>query len=153
MRIMQDRQEFNEIRDTLRQANIKVTHARLVIYRILKHAKRELTAYDIENISLQMNDRINIGTIYSSLKLFQTAGLLQRYKVDMEQSLFSLKQFDHYARFICNHCGAIEALQDHEIDQHIKTLCHNKQANYVSFSLIIQIESCDKCNDKSDKNT
>ncbi|MFU8927082.1 Fur family transcriptional regulator [Acinetobacter puyangensis] len=149
---MQDRQEFNEIRDTLRQAKIKVTHARLVIYRILKHAKHELTAYDIENISLKMNDRINIGTIYSSLKLFQTAGLLQRYKVDMEQALFSLKQFDHYSRFICNHCGAIETFEDSEIDQRLKTLCENKQVAYVASSLIINIESCEKCKGENDKN-
>lgn len=142
---MPARQEFNEIRDTLKRANIKVTHARIIIFQILKHANKELTAYDIEGASLNNNHRINLATIYSTLKLFQNTGLIQRYKVDVSQALYSLTKSEGAVRIICKCCGFIETLEHDLLNQQINHLCSEKSLDPLSFSLVINVDSCIHC--------
>jgi Fur family ferric uptake transcriptional regulator len=52
------RQEINDIRETLKRVNIKVTLPRIMIFQILRSAPQGMTAYDIENASLMVNNRI-----------------------------------------------------------------------------------------------
>lgn len=142
---MQVRQEFNEIRDTLKRANIKVTHARVIIFKILKNASKELTAYDIEGESLVIDDRINLATIYSTLRLFQNMGLIQRYKVDVEQALYSLTRSEGAIRLSCNRCGSVQILNDPHIEHHIRNLCADKNLHANSYHLVVNVDACEQC--------
>lgn len=147
---MSVRQEINEIRDALKRANIKVTLPRIMIYQILKGSAQGITAYDIEHASIQFNNRINLATIYSNLKLFQNMGLIQRYKMDVEQALYKLAQPESAGsvRILCNNCGSIEVFNEEQINQQVSSICANKKLQLQSYHLLMNIDLCDHCKKK-----
>ncbi|GAA5011652.1 hypothetical protein GCM10023206_19910 [Acinetobacter puyangensis] len=60
--------DTNAIRDLLKHKHIKVTLPRLMIYKVMQQSSHAMTAYEIEDILLQQNHRLNWVTIYSTLK-------------------------------------------------------------------------------------
>jgi Fur family ferric uptake transcriptional regulator len=142
------RQEINDIRETLKRVNIKVTLPRIMIFQILRSAPQGMTAYDIENASLMVNNRINLSTIYSTLKLFQSTGLIQRYKMNLEQAMYSLNHLDGPIRISCKQCGCLEVFENAKLQDQIDQFCHLKQIPLQSFTLVLTIDSCPNCSAK-----
>ncbi|OEY97512.1 hypothetical protein BJI46_09795 [Acinetobacter qingfengensis] len=145
---MVNRQEINDIRDILKRAKIKVTLPRIMIFQILKNSPQGMTAYDIENASLMINNRINLSTIYSTLKLFQNTGLIQRYKINLEQAMYSLTHIDGPIRICCKHCGSMDTINDPHLQQTIQIFCQQHQLYMTSYSLILNVDFCSHCQQK-----
>ena len=140
-----NRQEINDIRDMLKRANIKVTLPRIMIFQILRSSPQGMTAYDIENASLMVNNRINLSTIYSTLKLFQSTGLIQRYKMNLEQAMYSLNYVEGPIRINCKQCGSLEIFDDASLKQQVDGLCLDKNLRLASYSLVVNVECCESC--------
>jgi Fur family ferric uptake transcriptional regulator len=135
---MLNRQENNQIRDLIKSKNIKVTLPRMWICQILKHATQGLTAHDIENLSVRYNNRMNLTTIYTTLRLFQNVGLVNRHKIDSAQATYTLVQSDGNIR-IASMQGVVQVLEDIEITRQIEQLCRHKQLKLQSYSLTINV--------------
>lgn len=139
-------QDMVEIRDFLKQANIKVTVPRLLTLRVLKHASEPMTAYDIEAALYEFDDRINLASIYSSLKTFQNVGIIQRYKSQPGvQSVYIFAGTISPIRVICRQCGSIECLDHSDISECIKQSSKQHQLSVASFHLTVNVDACKHC--------
>lgn len=141
-----DFQNTNEVRNILKQKNIKVTLPRIVIFQILQQAKNGLSAYDIETILINsVNHRINLTTIYLTLKMFYNTGLIQRYKVDSDRAIYILSKSATNINLECKNCGAVSLIKNEEIENKIKELCLIFQPDTQTYNLTICMEYCTEC--------
>ncbi|AOA58851.1 Fur family transcriptional regulator [Acinetobacter larvae] len=137
--------QLNNARDVLKRVDVRVTIPRLAIYDILENVDVGLTAYDIENMLIKMDHHINLATIYTTLKLFQNKGLIQRYKTDFEQAIYFINPKASAVQFKCQHCGSLQSWYDEEIKQRITQLCQQRQLSLQDYRVIIDVAHCEHC--------
>ncbi len=100
--------EAKEFKETLRSIGSKATPSRLAVLKILKKAKRPLSAQAIIDI---MKEDINQATIYRILKNFQKSHLIRPVDFRHNHAHYELnegKDKKHHHHLICIKCGQSE---------------------------------------------
>ncbi|MFN6944025.1 MAG: Fur family transcriptional regulator [Cytophagaceae bacterium] len=84
---------YDELKEKLLKANIKVTQQRIVIYQALLNLHNHPSAEQIYEYIRPTNPSISLGTVYKTLDTFESTGLVykvlspddqQRYDANME---------------------------------------------------------------------
>jgi Fur family ferric uptake transcriptional regulator len=104
-------------KEDLKQAGLKITQQRLKILHIFEASdQRHLSADDVYKILQQNNEDVGIATVYRVLAQFESAGLLQRLNLGLEQAIYELDSKTHHDHMICMSCHKVEEFVDHVIE-------------------------------------
>ena len=105
--------------DTLRAAQQSITTARQTVFDALQH-HRSLTMHEL----ITACARINRATVYRTVELFETLGIITRmpngwkYRIELGE-----KFLDHHHHATCSSCGASIALpEDKILEMHLQKL-------------------------------
>lgn len=89
-----------------RQAELKVTHQRLEIYRHLAQAEDHPSAEMLYKRILARLPTISLDTVYRTLATLEKHGLITRLQTAENQARFEAKMVSHH-HVVCRQCGAI----------------------------------------------
>ncbi len=81
--------EAAKLYELLRDSNLQVTVARLVILGIIKQSEHELTAAQIMRHTAFRTAKISFGVVYATLNTLEKAGLIERFKLGREQGRYA----------------------------------------------------------------
>ena len=115
--IEQHMQAFN---DLLRQAGLKITQQRLVIYRALQESSGHLTAEQVHQSVGRDNPTLSLSTVYSTLETLVGIGAIAEITMDGGTKLFDRTTSLHH-HFIDLDTGEV---QDLDADDAIKLDLH-----------------------------
>src|ERR687890_1311951 len=93
----------------LRAAGHRVTSQRLVLYRVLEELGRHAEAEEIARVSSERLPGLSLPTVYATLELFESLGLVRRVDAGGPATLFDPRT-DPHAHFACRRCGAVSDL-------------------------------------------
>lgn len=115
--IEQHMQAFN---DLLREAGLKITQQRLVIYRALQESSGHLTAEQVHQNVGRDNPTLSLSTVYSTLETLVGIGAIAEITMDGGTKLFDRTTSPHH-HFIDLDTGEV---QDLDADDAIKLDLH-----------------------------
>lgn len=90
----------------LRAAGHRVTSQRLVLYRVLGELGRHAHAEEIARVSSERLPGLSLPTVYATLELFESLGLVRRVDAGGPAALFDPRT-DSHAHFACRECGTV----------------------------------------------
>jgi Fe2+ or Zn2+ uptake regulation protein len=93
----------------LRAAGHRVTSQRLVLYRVLEELGRHANAEEIARVSAERLPGLSLPTVYATLELFESLGLVRRVDAGGPATLFD-PRIDPHAHFACRRCGRVSDL-------------------------------------------
>ena len=93
----------------LRTAGHRVTSQRLVLYRVLDELGRHAHAEEIARVSSERLPGLSLPTVYATLELFESLGLVRRVDAGGPAALFDPRT-DPHAHFACRQCGTVSDL-------------------------------------------
>lgn len=119
--------QSHDCKTELKQANLKVTSARLGILEILEDAATPLDIAAITDYLDKKHIKADQATIFRIMNTFAEKGLV--VPVQFNEGKFRYEygpKADHH-HFICENCGAIEDISDCNIDDLEKEIRSKKQ--------------------------
>src|SRR3954465_7319093 len=93
----------------LRAAGHRVTSQRLVLYRVLGELGRHANAEEIARVSSQRLPGLSLPTVYATLELFESLGLVRRVDAGGPATLFD-PRLDPHPHFPCRRRGTASDL-------------------------------------------
>jgi Fur family transcriptional regulator, ferric uptake regulator len=131
--------------EQLRQANLKVTAARLKILHLLEQAgDGHLTAEDLHRLLHQQGEDIGLATVYRALTRFVDAGLVDRHTFDDDKSVYELASEEHHDHMVCVGCGAVIEFLDDIIEQRQLDIAKKNNFELTDHRLVIY-GTCQHC--------
>lgn len=97
---------MEHITNILREKKIKVTPQRIAIYSVLLNTTSHPTAELIYKSVSQTHPCISLATVYKTLALFKSAGLVQEINADNQTSHYDA-QVNFHPHTICLKCGKV----------------------------------------------
>lgn len=111
----------NNIIEKLKDAQCKVTRQRIEVGRLLQlHAGQHLSVEDLHAIMLKENANIGLTTIYRTLDLFETVGIVQKIDFGDGRIRYEIKNENpdkHHHHLICIGCGKVTEFEDKLMDE------------------------------------
>jgi Fe2+ or Zn2+ uptake regulation protein len=102
------------VASALRAGGHRVTSQRLVLYRALDQLGLHTSAEEIARVASAQLPGLSLPTVYATLELFESLGLVRRVDAGGPAALFDPRTEPH-AHFACRVCGAVLDL-DAELD-------------------------------------
>jgi len=97
------------IEQLVKNTNIKLTTARVVLLEILQKSKKPLSYEDVrENLPMDK------ATFYRNILKFENEGLLNSFESNDKKRYFELKITPH-AHFVCTLCNKIECISNVDV--------------------------------------
>lgn len=134
------------LRKILEENNSKITRPRLMIFRILhKHGLQS-----IAEIIKQAEDGIDRVSIYRTIELFDTLGIVHRVNIGWKYKIELSEIFlDHHHHVTCLGCNKVVAIrEDAASEQLIKELASSTDFSIISHQIEFQ-GYCPRCSNSS----
>ncbi len=110
-----DRQQFEHLKKVCDEAEIKLTHQRLEVFRAILSTRNHPSAEELHK-KLQLRlPTIAIDTVYRTLATFDELGIVRKLHIMNEKTLFDAN-LDRHHHFICTLCKAVEDIYWPEFD-------------------------------------
>jgi Fur family ferric uptake transcriptional regulator len=98
------------IKSLFKDKNIRLTHPRLLIYQVLSNSGSPLGPQEIYQCLLKKQRKIGLTSIYRSLGLFESLGIVFRI-INGSSVKYKLCEIeDHHHHIICKACGKVVEL-------------------------------------------
>ncbi len=95
----------SDVKDLLKKEGYRNTPARRAIISLLKEATSPITAEDLFLLVKNFHGSINLSTIYRSLDLFTSKGILNKIVFNDGKARYELNRNDHRHHLICLGCN------------------------------------------------
>lgn len=131
-----------KLAETLKRSGNSLTKVRLTVFLALLDQEPLTTAELIKRIG----SGIDRASIYRTVSLFETLGIMQRLQMGWKYRLELSDDFAaHHHHLTCTSCGVVEPIQeDDQTEEHIQRLARN--ANFQASSHQLEIRGlCHKC--------
>jgi Fur family ferric uptake transcriptional regulator len=92
---------------TLKKRRLRVTNQRALILEIIRQGRGHLDADEIYRRVLKRQPRINLSTVYRTLRLFKELGLVEEVHFDDEHHHYETKPTSEHHHLVCLGCGRI----------------------------------------------
>lgn len=135
--------------ECLRQADIKITKARVSILQCFFDKNSAFTVEDIYFVLRKQNIKVDLSTIYRTLDLFYNKGILSKLIGDKGTFKFTLKSSAHKHKIRCSLCHK-EVEYECPMPQ-IKEMVKKEIGFYVTCGDLELEGICDKCRKNKDK--
>ena len=99
----------HELADVLRRRGQRVTHARLLVHRLVRASDQHVTAEQIHHTLTADLPSLSAATVYSTLDMLEELGLVRRLNTPAGSAVFDSRVEDHH-HAICRTCGRLEDL-------------------------------------------
>lgn len=140
---------YPNIKETLSEAGLKVTHQRIVIMdAILKLDNHPTVEQIYENIK-DANPSISIGTVYKTVETFVNSGLLSKVSTNEGQMRYDPKLHNH-GHIYCSNTSEIIDYYDEELNDMILTFFKKKKVNNLRIKNITLQINGDKIDPEKD---
>jgi len=129
----------------LRNNGYKVTQGRISILEVFSKYHIPLNA---EGVSGYLKDkRVDVATIYRTLKSFEEKGILRRVDLRNDSVCFEMNDSHHHHHLVCKKCGDIEDVDVCEIDRLSKmALKHSSKFKLILDHSLEFFGVCKACN-------
>jgi len=94
-----------DIKDLLKKEGYRNTPARRAIISLLKEVTSPITAEDLFLLVKDLHGSINLSTIYRSLDLFTSKGILNKIVFNDGKARYELNRNDHRHHLVCLGCN------------------------------------------------
>ncbi|KEI34907.1 ferric uptake regulation protein FUR [Francisella sp. W12-1067] len=132
----------------LKEFGFKITQPRLEILKLFeKNKDKHLSPDDVFSKLKSQGSSIGIATVYRVLGQFESAGIINRLKLDNEQVMYELNQGDHHDHIICIKCNKIQEFYSEEIEKLQKQIVESLDAEIIDHNLNIYVK-CKACRRK-----
>jgi len=98
-----------ELTEILHSRGQRVTPQRVVMNRVLRSAKRHVTAEDVLREVTGKLPNVSLPTVYATLELFEELGLVRRVATESGPALFDSRT-DEHQHVVCRRCGRVQDL-------------------------------------------
>lgn len=98
-----------EIQQKLRHANLKITQARVIVFKALSDQKAQLTAKQIYQQLYLNNQQISLSTIYRVVSDLERAGLVSQKLNGRDEARYALINQSE-AEFLNIHCADLKQI-------------------------------------------
>ncbi|WP_288381430.1 transcriptional repressor [uncultured Acinetobacter sp.] len=98
-----------EIQQKLRHANLKITQARVIVFKALSDQKAQLTAKQIYQQLYLNNQQISLSTIYRVVSDLERAGLVSQKLNGRDEARYALNNKSE-AEFLNIHCADLKQI-------------------------------------------
>jgi len=130
----------------LKELGLKITQPRVEILKLFEDNKdAHLSPDDVFSKLKAQGSSTGIATVYRVLAQFESAGIINRLKLDNDQVMYELDQGEHHDHIICLQCGNIEEFYSEEIERLQEQIVKNMGAKMVDHSLNIYVKECKAC--------
>lgn len=134
-----DSYSYEELKEKLVQANIKVTQQRLVIYEALIKLHNHPSAEQIYEFIRRANPSISLGTVYKTLDTFVNIGLSYKVLSPEGQQRYDANMEPHN-HIYCTKTKEIIDYDNHELNKIVEDYLKTKNiANFNIKDIRIQI--------------
>ncbi|QIV95433.1 Fur family ferric uptake transcriptional regulator [Allofrancisella inopinata] len=132
----------------LKEFGFKITQPRLEILKLFEENKdKHLSPDDVFSKLKSQGSSIGIATVYRVLGQFESAGIINRLKLDNEQVMYELNQGGHHDHIICIKCNKIQEFYSEEIEKLQKQIVESLGAEIIDHNLNIYVK-CKACRRK-----
>ena len=132
------------ISERCRNAGIRMTGQRRLIIKVLENSKDHPDVETLFERSNKIDNKVSIATVYRTVKVLQTAGILEKLEFNDGRSRFEDAVRKHHDHLIDLDTGIVIEFIDEEIE-HIQ----NKIANKLGYDLVgHKLELYGKKNDR-----
>ena len=130
-----------QIQQKLRHASLKITQARVVVFKVLLEQREQLTAKQIYQQLYSQNQQISLSTIYRVVGDLEKSGLIIQYQNGRDEAKFTLPDLAEVEslNIQCsdltqvNKASLIESLQNvfHQFNVDILDIEFNESKNQI----------------------
>lgn len=92
----------------LKEKELKVTPARLLVLEVLLHAKKPLSVTEI--MHTLNTQQVDLATIYRNVEVLTLQGLIQEVRLSSEKALYEIGSRHHH-HAVCTVCGKVVELE------------------------------------------
>lgn len=125
-----------ELKEQLKGKSCRVTKQREIILDILADNEgRHFTAEDIFSEAKKINPRIGIATVYRTLELFTTHGIVRKLDFGVGPSHYEFAPSRDHHHLICLNCGRIYEVKDVLCFELEKSISYNHDFEITASSL------------------
>ena len=94
-------------RRVLNSAGARLTNQRALILDIIRHGHNHLDADEIYRQARKKQPRINLSTVYRTLRKLKELGLVDELHFDEAHHHYELKQHAEHHHLVCIECGKV----------------------------------------------
>lgn len=100
-----------EIKDYLKNKNVKITKARINILKVLDETDEYLTANIIWDKLRKSNINIDLSTVYRNLEVLVDIEVLEKFNIEENTSTYKIKKEGHKHNIECEVCHKITEIE------------------------------------------
>lgn len=132
-----------EVTKILKKSGYKVTPQRLAVYNVLKNTKEHPSVDSIYNKLQPMFPTMSLATVYKSLEVFKSLGLVQEINVGEGSFRYDANAKQH-PHIICLKCGRVDDV-DHKDFFNLKEPVETKTGYKLIRQQLYFYGYCPKC--------
>ncbi len=132
-----------QFREICREHDLKMTHQRLEIYRVIACSYDHPSAEDVYELIKNKLPTISLDTVYRTLSLFEQHGLISRVHHLDDRSRFDPNLEPHH-HFICTRCKKVQDFYWDEFDELLQPV-EVKKLGEVHFKKVELQGICKEC--------
>lgn len=107
-----------ELKAVLRNVGLKVTEQRMLILKeLFNSTERHVTAQQLYEAVLELDDSIGFATVYRLLRSLTDAGIMTETRMGGVSARYELSSKNHHDHLTCEHCGLICEFENEEIER------------------------------------
>jgi Fur family ferric uptake transcriptional regulator len=145
---MKPRKEFQEL---LARKKLKKTSQRELVWGILMESKGHPSVEEIRDRLLAKGQRIGIATIYRTLKILLTAGMIRQSKLNGMTRYEAVVKEPNHLHFICNVCKRTVEFPSAQIEDLLRkvTAEYRFQERYSRYMILGICRACQRKQEKA----
>lgn len=98
----------NDLRDVLKDANLRATAQRIAVMGVLRDSPGHLPVDEIGERVRERLGTVSLQTVYDTLDALTSVGLARRIEPAGRPALFEGRVGDNHHHVVCRRCGAVE---------------------------------------------
>jgi len=135
---------MGQLVQTLKERGHRLTPQRQLILEAIESADGHVSAESVHGRVAAQFPQVNISTVYRTLELLQTLGLVTHTHFDDGIALYHLAEDSNHQHMVCRVCGSEREIELHELnplDTYLREQ-YGFQADLAHFAIIGRCSAC-----------
>lgn len=95
---------------------LRMTEQRRIIARVLDKARDHPDVEEVHRRVVKVDDKISLSTVYRTLKLFESKGILERHNFGEGRGVYEIAEGEHHDHLIDIKTGRVIEFQNEDIE-------------------------------------
>jgi Fe2+ or Zn2+ uptake regulation protein len=129
---------------TLKKRRLRITNQRALILEIIRQGRGHLDADEIYRRVQKRQPRINLSTVYRTLRLFKELGLVEEVHFDDEHHYYEIKPTSEHHHLVCLGCGKVVEFR-YSLTRYVKRNVPEAKDFEIVYTEIRMTGYCSEC--------